>query len=116
MELEDLVEKIKLEVEELKPELESLKEELKAKETELKKIIKANEREEARLKEKREKVVGEVRKSDYNNYTRIRKAKGGIAIVIINRSACSGCYLPGVPAPVPARPHAASQPNPVPAF
>jgi predicted nucleic acid-binding Zn-ribbon protein len=92
MELEDLVEKLKLEIEEISPQLDELNDELKVKEAELKKIIKANEREESKLSTKREKVAEQVRKSDYNTYTRIRKACGGKAMVTINRSACSGCH------------------------
>jgi len=90
--LEDLVEKLKAEIEEIKPQLDELNSDLKEKETELKQIIKTNEREEAKLKEKREKIAGSVRKSDYNTYMRIRKALGGQAIATINRAACSGCH------------------------
>ena len=61
-------------------------------EAELKKIIKANEREEIKLRDQRDKVAKDVRKSDYNTYTRVRKACGGKAIVTINRAACTGCH------------------------
>lgn len=90
--LEDLVEKLKIEIEEIKPQLDSLNAELKEKETELKQIIKSNEREEAKLREKREKIADTVRKSDYNTYMRIRKALGGQAIATIARASCSGCH------------------------
>ena len=33
-----------------------------------------------------------VKKNDYNTYMRIRKAKGGSAVAIVNRGACSGCH------------------------
>ncbi len=92
IEMEDLVERLKIDIQEMSPQLIILKDELKVKEEELKKIIKANEREEAKLNEKREKIAGQVRKSDYNTYMRIRKACGGKAMVTINRSACSGCH------------------------
>ncbi|MCF8241643.1 MAG: hypothetical protein K9J16_09675 [Melioribacteraceae bacterium] len=92
VQLEDLVEKLKMEIEEVKPQLVSLQEELKVKEEELKKIIKANEREEVKLSDQREKIAAKVRKSDYNTYMRIRKAKGGQAISTIVRGACSGCH------------------------
>ena len=90
--LEDLVEKLKLEIEEITPQLDTLKSDLKEKEAELKKIIKANEREEIKLKDKRDKVAAKVRKPDYNTYMRIRKALSGKAIATIVRSACTGCH------------------------
>ncbi|OGU57339.1 MAG: hypothetical protein A2V66_03070 [Ignavibacteria bacterium RBG_13_36_8] len=90
--LEDLVERLKIEIDEISPQLETLKAELKEKEAELKQIIKANEREEAKLRDKRDKVAVKVKKPDYNTYMRIRKALGGTAIVTISRSACTGCH------------------------
>jgi hypothetical protein len=92
IELEDRAEQLKQQIQEMSPQLIVLRDELKIKEDELKKIIKANEREEAKLNEKREKIAAQVRKSDYNTYMRIRKACGGKAMVTINRSACSGCH------------------------
>ncbi len=92
VELENIVEKSKIDIDELKPKLEELKEDLKNKEAELKKIIKANEKEEEKLKVEREKVVKNVKKSDYNTYMRIRKAKNGTAVATIARGACSGCH------------------------
>jgi len=90
--LEDLVEQLKMQIDEVKPELEKLQEELAEKEDELKQIIKANEKEEARLLDRREKSVANVKKPDYNTYMRIRKALGGKAIATINRAACTGCH------------------------
>ncbi|MBZ0180731.1 MAG: hypothetical protein K8F36_15710 [Melioribacteraceae bacterium] len=92
VELENIVEKSKIDINELKPKLEELKEDLKNKEAELKKIIKANEKEEEKLKVEREKVVKNIKKSDYNTYMRIRKAKSGTAVATIVRGACSGCH------------------------
>lgn len=92
VELENIVEKSKIDINELKPKLEELKEDLKNKEAELKKIIKANEKEEEKLKVEREKVVKNLKKSDYNTYMRIRKAKNGTAVATISRGACSGCH------------------------
>lgn len=90
--LEDLVETIKIEIEEVKPQAERLNEELKEKEADLKEIIKANEKEETKLRQEREKVAEKVRKQDYNNYMRIRKARHGKAVAIVSRGACSGCH------------------------
>ena len=79
-------------IESVVPMLDELKAELKIKEAELKEIIKANEKEEVKLKEKRKKIVEETKKPDYAAYVRIRKAKKGRAVVTIRRSACSGCH------------------------
>ena len=89
---EDLVEQLKREINELSPEMDRLNEEMKEKEEELKQIIKANEKEEVKLQEKREQAVEKVKKPDYSSYTRIRKALGGKAVATIHRSACSGCH------------------------
>ena len=90
--LEELSEKLKIQIEELKPAVDELNEELKEKETELKKIIKANERDEVKLRDERDKKAAKVKKNDLNTYMRIRKAKGGKAVVTVERSACSGCH------------------------
>lgn len=90
--LEDLIEKLKVETADLTPQLDRLSEELKEKEAELKQIVKANEREEAKLLDKREKITSKVKKPDYNTYMRIRKALSGKAVVTISRGACTGCH------------------------
>jgi predicted nucleic acid-binding Zn-ribbon protein len=90
--LEELMEKLKIEINELTPALDELNDELKTKEEELKKIIKSNEKEEDKLKIERDKVAKKVKKPDYNSYMRIRKAKAGKGVVPILRSACSGCH------------------------
>jgi len=90
--LADLSKNLTLQVEEIKPMLEELKLELKENKTDLKEIIKANEKEEAKLLSKRKKIVSEVKKPDLSAYMRIRKAKKGKAIATIKRSACSGCH------------------------
>lgn len=92
MALDVLAQKLKNEIEEVEPQLAEFNLELKEKQEELEKIIKANEREEIKLRDKREQIVEKIRKSDYNTYSRIRKACGGKALVTINRSACSGCH------------------------
>jgi hypothetical protein len=81
-----------LEMEEITPKLDELKQELKVKEADLKEIIKANEREESKLLDERKKFESEVKKNDLSAYMRIRKAKKGLAVATIKRSACSGCH------------------------
>ncbi|NWF89400.1 MAG: hypothetical protein HXY50_08040 [Ignavibacteriaceae bacterium] len=90
--LADASKTLAMDIEAIAPQLEELKAELKIKEAELKEIIKANEKEEAKLKEKRKKIVEDTKKPDYAAYMRIRKAKKGKAVVTIRRSACSGCH------------------------
>ncbi len=90
--LADLSKKLSDEIEEVSPQLETLNEDLKEKEADLKVIIKANEKEEAKLKGERKEIVDKIKKPDYSAYMRIRKAKKGKAVVTIRRSACSGCH------------------------
>ena len=80
------------EIEEITPRVEELKNDLKEKEADLKEIIKANEREESKLLEERKKIESSVKKNDISSYMRIRKAKKGLAVATIKRSACSGCH------------------------
>ncbi len=80
------------EIEDITPRLDELNKELKEKEADLKEIIKANEREESKLREERKKMESEVKKNDLSAYMRIRKAKKGLAVATIKRSACSGCH------------------------
>jgi uncharacterized protein len=90
--LADLSKRLTDEIDEVKPQMDELKVGLKEKEAELKEIIKANEKEEAKLKAKRKEMVEKTKKPDYSAYMRIRKAKKGIAVATIKRSACSGCH------------------------
>jgi len=90
--LADLSKSLSVQADEVKPMLDELKLELKENKTDLKEIIKANEKEEAKLLGKRKKIESEVKRSDLSAYMRIRKAKKGKAIATIKRSACSGCH------------------------
>ena len=90
--MEELIQKLKIEIEDINPQLEVLEEELNGKEADLKEIIKANEKEEAKLNKKRAAIEAETKKPDYSAYMRIRKAKGGQAVATIRRAACTGCH------------------------
>ena len=90
--LADLSKRLTDQVEEIKPTLEELKIELKEKKADLKVIIKANEKEETKLRNERTEIEAGVKKPDISAYTRIRKAKRGKAVATIKRSACSGCH------------------------
>ena len=89
--LADLSKKLTVQIEEIKPSLDELTSELKEKEADLKEIVKANEKEEAKLQSERKKIVDGVKKPDLSAYHRIRKAKKGTAVATIRRSAYSGC-------------------------
>jgi len=90
--LADLSKKLSLEIEDITPQLDELKKELKEKEDDLDKIIKSNQKEESKYLEERTKLEPLIRKGDYAAYLRIRKAKKGLAVATVIRSACSGCH------------------------
>jgi len=91
-EFADLSKTLADEIEEIKPKLDELSVEIKNKQDDLKIIIKANEKEEANLNKQRKKLESQIKKGDYSAYMRIRKAKKGMAVSTIRRSACSGCH------------------------
>jgi predicted nucleic acid-binding Zn-ribbon protein len=74
------------------PEMERLKADLKEKSEELALVNKEHEEEELKLRHEREKLLARIQKSDLQMYERIRKAKAGLAVVPVKRSACGGCY------------------------
>jgi len=88
----DLSKKLSFEIDEITPQLDELKKELKEKEEDLDRIIKSNEKEEAKYLTERSKIEPQIRKGDYAAYLRIRKAKKGLAVATVVRSACSGCH------------------------
>jgi uncharacterized protein len=90
--LADASKRLSDEIEETKPVLDELNEDLKIKEADLKEIIRANEKEEAKLRAQRKEIEAKTKKPDYSSYMRIRRAKNGIAVATIRRSACSGCH------------------------
>jgi predicted nucleic acid-binding Zn-ribbon protein len=76
----------------LVPEIEQMQAELKEKSDELALVNKENEEEELKLRHEREKIVARIQKSELQMYERIRKAKGGLAVVAVKRNSCGGCY------------------------
>jgi len=79
-------------LEKVKTELDGTLKELNEKRQELEEVSKANEDEELRLKHEREKLVVRIDRGDLAIYERIRKAKGGVAVVPVKRNACGGCF------------------------
>ncbi|HEY6950902.1 MAG TPA: C4-type zinc ribbon domain-containing protein [Bacteroidota bacterium] len=82
----------KEDVQKVGPELERLQAELKEKSDDLALVNKEHEEEELKLRHERDKLVARIQKSDLQMYERIRKAKGGLAVVPVRRNACGGCY------------------------
>jgi predicted nucleic acid-binding Zn-ribbon protein len=79
-------------LEKAKAQIEGISKELNEKRQELEEVSRSNEDEELRLKHNREKLVVRIDRSDLAVYERIRKAKGGLAVVPVKRNACGGCY------------------------
>jgi len=90
--LADNSKKLAAQIEELTPMLDELQKGLEEKEADLGEIIKTNEKEEAKLREERAKIEAKAKKPDIATYLKIRKAKKGIAVATLKRSACSGCH------------------------
>jgi predicted nucleic acid-binding Zn-ribbon protein len=82
----------KEDAEKLGPEIETLQTELAERKKELNIVNKEHEDEELKLQHEREKIIARIPKSDYQMYSRIRKAEEGRAIVPVKRSSCGGCF------------------------
>jgi predicted nucleic acid-binding Zn-ribbon protein len=82
----------RLDAEKLLPEIEELRQLLEERRAELAEVNKEHEDEELRLRHERENIVVRLEKADLRLYERIRKAKGGKAIVPVRRNACGGCF------------------------
>ncbi len=76
----------------LGPEVDQLRLELKEKSEELALVNKEHEEEELKLQHERDKIIVRLQKGELEMYERIRKAKGGLAVVPVKRNACGGCY------------------------
>ncbi|HYQ85886.1 MAG TPA: C4-type zinc ribbon domain-containing protein [Bacteroidota bacterium] len=90
--LEGRMQQLKGDIETTMPQLEELSAELEGKQKELREVNKEHEKEELKLKHEREKLVVRVDPEDLERYERIRKAKGGTAVVPVKRGACGGCF------------------------
>ncbi len=90
--LEGKMELARKDAEELVTQLDALSEELHGQQKELREVNKQHEKEELKLQHEREKVTVRLEKHDIDRYERIRKAKGGKAVVVVTRGACGGCF------------------------
>lgn len=80
-------------VEDLRETLKDRKNDLEQKNNELKTIIAESEAEENKLKAEREKAAKKIEDRILKSYKKIREnAKNGLAVVMVKRGACGGCF------------------------
>lgn len=80
-------------VEELKETLKDRKKDLEQKNGELETIVAESESEENKLKADKDKAVKKIDERIIKSYKKIREnAKNGLAVVMVRRGACGGCF------------------------
>ncbi|WP_226389009.1 zinc ribbon domain-containing protein [Penaeicola halotolerans] len=83
----------KAEVTILKETLDDRTKDLENKKAELNTIIAESETDEQKLRKEREKAVTKIEERLYKSYEKIREnAKNGLAVVLVKRGACGGCF------------------------
>lgn len=83
----------KHDLDELTEVMKDRQKDLDLKKDELSTIISESENEEAKLNADREKAVKKVEERLLKSYTKIRaNAKNGLAVVMVKRGACGGCF------------------------
>jgi uncharacterized protein len=81
------------EVNELQEILKERQKDLNNKKDELGTIVSESENEESKLKNEREKAIKKIDERLTKSYTKIRtNAKNGLAVVMVKRGACGGCF------------------------
>ncbi|MFQ5707807.1 MAG: zinc ribbon domain-containing protein [bacterium] len=85
-------EHISEDIKSLTSRLNEIRERLADKEKELTVRIQETETDFNMLKKKRGELVSHISKPILHHYERIRKGKGGSAVVEVNRYACAGCF------------------------
>lgn len=85
-------EKLTEEVRNIQGHIRVLKENLKDKEKELEVKIRDTESDSQILEKRRKALIEKIRKPLLYQYERIRKAKGELTVVGVNKYACEGCY------------------------
>jgi uncharacterized protein len=80
-------------VEGLRDYLKERQKDLTNKQEELTTIVSESENEESKLKADREKAIKKIEDRLYKSYAKIRtNAKNGLAVVMVKRGACGGCF------------------------
>ncbi|MBB6325179.1 hypothetical protein FHS59_000794 [Algoriphagus iocasae] len=83
----------KVDLDELNAVMKDRQKDLDQKNSELSTIISESESEEAKLNADREKALKKVEERLIKSYTKIRaNAKNGLAVVLVKRGACGGCF------------------------
>ena len=78
---------------ELQEILKERQKDLNNKKDELGTIVSESENDESKLKSEREKAVKKIEERLIKSYTKIRtNAKNGLAVVMVKRGACGGCF------------------------
>ena len=81
------------EVNELQEILKERQKDLNNKKDELGPIVSESENDESKLKSEREKAIKKIEDRLVKSYTKIRtNAKNGLAVVMVKRGACGGCF------------------------
>jgi predicted nucleic acid-binding Zn-ribbon protein len=81
------------EVNELQEILKERQKDLNNKKDELGTIVSESENDESKLKSEREKAVKKIEERLIKSYSKIRtNAKNGLAVVMVKRGACGGCF------------------------
>jgi predicted nucleic acid-binding Zn-ribbon protein len=93
LELLDLESEIKERVAHLKEDIVALESNLGSKAKALKERMAETEKDEIRFKDKRDQILKRLKPQIVGNYERIRRAKGGMAVVSVDRGACGGCQI-----------------------
>lgn len=83
---------LKSDLEATQATIDELTGELDEKQKELREVSRDHEKEENKFKEQRKKMAEKIDKADLERYERIRKAKGGSAVVPVKRESCGGCF------------------------
>jgi uncharacterized protein len=83
----------KVDLDELTAVMKDRKKDLDLKKDELSTIVSESETEESKLRADREKAAKKVEERLIKSYTKIRaNAKNGLAVVMVKRGACGGCF------------------------
>ena len=92
-EAQSTIENKNKDVEELKEILKDRKKDLDQKNNELETIVAESEAEENKLKADKEKAAKKIEERIIKSYKKIREnAKNGLAVVMVKRGACGGCF------------------------
>jgi uncharacterized protein len=89
---ETLMVSTKTDIETLTGQLDISSVQLDERKKELREVNKEHEKEELKLRHERDKLLSRIEKQDLERYERIKKAKGGKAVVPVKRGACGGCF------------------------